>query len=254
MLKLIFSDLDNTLLNNNKTISGDTLNFLNDLKDIRFIVNSGRLPYSMESIKEYIDLSNIVCGNDSYIALDGKLIYSCCLDKKDAYHLLDYGYSKGYSPRPYLESGLYITEESKMPTTVKVKMLTKNKLYDLLKVENIYKIAFYDDNADNLEDINRFTNTIKNIVCDYSDSDFLECHHKDSSKGNAIDIVSKLLNVKADEILAIGDNENDLSMFNRGYHSACPSNACDKVKRVVEYVSPLDCNHDAMVDIIKHFL
>lgn len=254
MLKLIFSDLDNTLLNSNKTISDDTLNFLKDLKDIRFIVNSGRLPYNMESIKEYIDLSNIVCGNGSYIVLDGKLIYSCCLDKKDAYNLLDYGYSKGYYPRLYLDSGLYITEESRMPTTVKVNMLTKDKLYDLLKVENIYKIAFYDDNADNLEDINIFTNTIKNIVCDYSDSDFLECHHKDSSKGNAIDIVFNLLNVKPDEILAIGDNENDLSMFNRGYHSACPSNATDKVKRVVEYISPLDCNHDSMVDIIKQFL
>lgn len=254
MLKLIFSDLDNTLLNSNKTISDDTLNFLKDLNDIRFIVNTGRLPYNMEPIKQYIDLSNVVCGNGAYIVLDGKLIYSCCLDKKDAYDLLDYGYSKGYSPRLYLDSGLYITEESRMPTTVKVNMLTKDKLYDLLKVENIYKIAFYDDDAGNLEDINRFTNTIENIVCDYSDSDFLECHHKDSSKGNAIDIVSKLLNVKADEILAIGDNENDLSMFNRGYHSACPSNACDKVKRVVEYVSPLDCNHDAMVDIIKHFL
>lgn len=254
MLKLIFSDLDNTLLNNNKTISDDTLNFLNDLKDIRFIVNSGRLPYSMESIKEYIDLSNIVCGNGSYIALDGKLIYSCCLDKKDAYVLLDYAYSKGYSPRLYLDSGLYITEESKMLTAVKVNMVTKTKLFDLLKNENAYKIAFHDRNVENLEDIKCFVDSIENIICEYSDSDFLECHHKVTSKGNAIEIVSKLLNVKPDEILAIGDNENDLSMFNRGYHSACPYNACDKVKRVVEYVSPLDCNHDAMVDIIKHFL
>ena len=254
MLKLIFSDLDNTLLNSNKTISDDTLNFLKDLNDIRFIVNTGRLPYNMEPIKQYIDLSNVVCGNGAYIVLDGKLIYSCCLDKKDAYHLLDYGYSKGYSPRFYLESGLYITEESKMPTTVKVNMVTKTELYKLLKKENIYKIAFYDNKKDNLEDINCFINTFENIVCEYSDSDFLECHHKDTSKGNAIDIVSNLLNVKPDEILAIGDNENDLSMFNRGYHSACPSNACDKVKRVVEYVSPLDCNHDAMVDITKHFL
>ena len=176
MLKLIFSDLDNTLLNSNKTISDDTLNFLKDLKDIRFIVNSGRLPYNMESIKEYIDLSNIVCGNGSYIVLDGKLIYSCCLDKKDAYILLDYAYSKDYSLRLYLDSGLYIAEES------------------------------------------------------------------------------KLLNIKPDEVLAIGDNENDLSMFKRGYHSACPSNACDKVKSIVEYVSPFDCNHDSMVDIIKQFL
>ena len=153
-----------------------------------------------------------------------------------------------------MDSGLYITEESKMLTAVKVNMVTKTKFFDLLKNENAYKIAFYDRNVENLEDIKYFVDSIENIICEYSDSDFLECHHKDTSKGNAIEIVSKLLNVKPDEILAIGDNENDLSMFNRGYHSACPYNACDRVKNVVKYVSPLDCNHDSMVDIIKHFL
>lgn len=254
MLKLIFSDLDDTLLDSKKTVSEETMNFIKGLKDTRFIVNSGRLPYNMELIKQYIDLSNMVCGNGAYIILDGKLIYSCCLDKKDAYELLDYAYSKGYSPRLYLDSGLYITEESKMLTAVKVNMVTKTKLFDLLKNENAYKIAFYDRNVENLEDIKYFVDSIENIICEYSDSDFLECHHKDTSKGNAIDIVSKLLSIKPDEVLAIGDNENDLSMFNRGYHSACPYNACDRVKNVVEYVSPLDCNHDSMVDIIKHFL
>lgn len=254
MLKLIFSDLDDTLLDSKKMVSKETMNFIKDLKDTRFIVNSGRLPYNMELIKQYIDLSNMVCGNGAYIILDGKLIYSCCLDKKDAYELLDYAYSKGYSPRLYLDSGLYITEESKMLTAVKVNMVTKTKLFDLLKNENAYKIAFYDRNVENLEDIKCYVDSIENIICEYSDSDFLECHHKDTSKGNAIEIVSKLLNVKPDEVLAIGDNENDLSMFNRGYHSACPYNACDRVKNVVEYVSPLDCNHDSMVDIIKHFL
>ena len=254
MLKLIFSDLDDTLLDSKKTVSDETINFIKDLKDTRFIVNSGRLPYNMELIKQYIDLSNMVCGNGAYIILDGKLIYSCCLDKKDAYELLDYAYSKGYSPRLYLDSGLYITEESKMLTAVKVNMVTKTKLFDLLKNENAYKIAFYDRNIENLEDIKCFVDSIENIICEYSDSDFLECHHKDTSKGNAIEIVSKLLNVKPDEVLAIGDNENDLSMFNRGYHSACPSNANNKVKSAVEYVSQFDCNHDAMIDIIKNFL
>lgn len=254
MLKLIFSDLDGTLLDSKKTVSDETMNFIKGLKDTRFIVNSGRLPHNMESIKQYIDLYNLVCGNEAYIILDGKLIYSCCLDKKDAYELLDYAYSKGYSPRLYLDSGPYITEESKMLTAVKVNMVTKTKLFDLLKNENAYKIAFYDRNVENLEDIKYFVDSIENIICEYSDSDFLECHHKDTSKGNAIEIVSKLLNVKPDEVLAIGDNENDLSMFKRGYHSACPSNANDKVKSAVEYVSPLDCNRDSVVDIIKHFL
>ena len=254
MIKLIFSDLDDTLLDSKKMVSDETMNFIKDLKDIRFIVNSGRLPYNMEPIKQYIDLSNMVCGNGAYIILDGKLIYSCCLDKKDAYDLLDYGYSKGYLPRLYLDSGLYITDKSNMPTTVKINVVTKEELYDLLKKEKVYKIAFSDYNKDNLEDVKRFIGNMDNMICEYSNYWFLECHHKDASKGNGIDIVTKLLNVKNNEVLAIGDNDNDLSMFNRGYHSACPSNANDKVKSVVDYISPLDCNHDSIVDIIKHFL
>lgn len=92
------------------------------------------------------------------------------------------------------------------------------------------------------------------MVCEYSDYWFLECRHKDTSKGNAIGIVSKLLSIKTDEVLAIGDNENDFSMFNRGYHSACPSNANNKIENVVDYVSQFDCNNDAMMDIFKNFL
>lgn len=254
MLKLIFSDLDDTLLDSKKTVSDETINFIKDLKDARFIVNSGRLPYNMELINQYIDLSNMVCGNGAYIILDGKLIYSCCLDKKDAYDLLGYGYSRGYLPRLYLDSGLYITDKSNMPTSVKINTVTKDELYELLEKEKVYKIAFSDYNKNHLEDVRQFISNMNNMVCEYSNYWFLECHHKDTSKGNAIDIVSKLLNIKPEEVLAIGDNENDLSMFNRGYHSACPYNACDRVKNVVEYVSPLDCNHDSMVDIIKHFL
>lgn len=254
MLKLIFSDLDDTLLNNKKAVSDETMSFIKELKGIRFIVNSGRLPYNMESIKQYIDISNMVCGNGAYIILDGKLIYSCYLDKKDTYDLLSYGYSRGYLPRLYLDSGLYITNNSNMPTSVKTNLVNKDELYELLEKENVYKIAFSDYNKEHLEDVRQFIDGMKNIICEYSNYWFLECHHKDASKGNAIDTVSKLLSIKPDEVLAIGDNENDLSMFNRGYHGACPSNANDKVKSAIEYVSPFDCNHDAMIDIVKHFL
>ena len=55
MLKLIFSDLDDTLLDSKKMVSKKTMNFIKGLKDTCFIVNSGRLPYNMDPIKQYID-------------------------------------------------------------------------------------------------------------------------------------------------------------------------------------------------------
>ena len=255
MLKLIFSDLDGTLLNSVKTVDEKTVECIKNLDSTRFIINTGRLPYNVEALKPYVDLSNMVCGNGAYIKIDNKVVYNCYTDKDEAYSLLDYAYSHDLVPRVFMESNYYITSTPNLLTFVKPAVVSKDELYDLLKKEEVYKIGFMEDDLNTLRAIEEFIKVNnKNMVCEYSTPRFLECHHKDASKGRAIDVVSNLLNISKNEILAIGDNENDLSMFDRGYHSACPLNASDKVKASVEYISDLDCDHDSMVDIIKHFL
>lgn len=255
MLKLIFSDLDGTLLNSVKTVDEKTVECIKNLDSTRFIINTGRLPYNVEVLRPYVDLSNMVCGNGAYIKIDNKVVYNCYTDKDEAYALLDYAYSHDLVPRVFMESNYYITSTPNLLTFVKPAVVSKDELYDLLKKEEVYKIGFMEDDLNTLRAIEEFIKVNnKNMVCEYSTPRFLECHHKDASKGRAIDVVSNLLNISKNEILAIGDNENDLSMFDRGYHSACPLNASDKVKASVEYISDLDCDHDSMVDIIKHFL
>ena len=255
MLKLIFSDLDGTLLNSVKTVDEKTVECIKNLDSTRFIINTGRLPYNVEALKPYVDLSNMVCGNGAYIKIDNKVVYNCYTDKDEAYSLLDYAYSHDLVPRVFMESNYYITSTPSLMTFVKPAVVSKDELYELLKKEEVYKIGFMEDDLNTLRAIEEFIKVNnKNMVCEYSTPRFLECHHKDASKGRAIDVVSNLLNIPKNEILAIGDNENDLSMFDRGYHSACPLNASDKVKASVEYISDLDCDHDSMVDIIKHFL
>lgn len=254
MLKLIFSDLDGTLLNSVKSVDEKTVEFIKNLDGTRFIINTGRLPYNVDSLKSFVDLSNMVCGNGSYIKIDNKVVYNCFTDKNEAYALLDYAYSHDLVPRVFMESNYYITSTPNLLTFVKPAIVSKDELYELLKKEKVYKIGFMEE-PNTLRAIEDFikTNT-KNMVCEYSTPRFLECHHKDASKGKAIDVVSNFLNIPKSEVLAVGDNENDLSMFNRGYHSACPSNASNNVKASVEYISDLDCDHDSMVDIIKSFM
>lgn len=255
MLKLIFSDLDGTLLNSVKSVDEKTVEFIKNLDGTRFIINTGRLPYNVDDLKSFVDLSNMVCGNGSYIKIDNKVVYNCFTDKDEALALLEYAYSHDLVPRVFTESNFYITSTPNLSTFVKPVVLSKDELNDLLKKEGVYKICFMEEDPNTLKAIEDFVRANnKNMVFEYSTPRFIECHHKDSSKGRAIDVVSNLLNVSKDEILAIGDNENDLSMFNRGYHSACPSNANDKVKATVEYISDLDCDHDSMVDIIKNFM
>lgn len=255
MLKLIFSDLDGTLLNSVKTVDKKTIECIKNLNGTRFIINTGRLPYNVEELRPYVDLSNMVCGNGAYIKIDNKVVYNCFTDKNEAYALLDYAYSHDLVPRVFMESNYYITSTPNLLTFVKPAVVSKDELYELLKKEEVYKIGFMEDDLNTLRAIEEFIKVNnKNMVCEYSTPRFLECHHIDASKGKAIDVVSNLLNIPKSEVLAVGDNENDLSMFDRGYHSACPSNASDNVKKTVEYISHLDCDHDSMVDIIEHFM
>ena len=255
MLKLIFSDLDGTLLNSVKKVDEKTAECIKNLDGTRFIINTGRLPYNVDDLKSFVDLSNMFCGNGAYIKIDNKVVYNCFTDKDEALALLDYAYNHDLVPRVFTESNFYVTSTPNLSTFVKPVVLSKDELNDLLKTEGVYKICFMEEDPNTLKGIEDFVkNNTKNMVFEYSTPRFIECHHKDTSKGRAIDVVSDLLNVSKDEILAIGDNENDLSMFNRGYHSACPSNASDKVKAIVEYISDLDCDHDSMVDIIKNFM
>lgn len=67
MLKLIFSDLDGTLLNSVKNVDEKTAECIKNLNGTRFIINTGRLPYNVDDLKSFVDLSNMVCGNGSYI-------------------------------------------------------------------------------------------------------------------------------------------------------------------------------------------
>jgi hydroxymethylpyrimidine pyrophosphatase-like HAD family hydrolase len=65
---------------------------------------------------------------------------------------------------------------------------------------------------------------------------FLEVMDAGVSKGKGLAIAIEQLGLKADEVLAIGDEENDLPMFAAAGYSAAPSNAKEPVRRAAQQV------------------
>ena len=55
-------------------------------------------------------------------------------------------------------------------------------------------------------------------------------HAPDASKGNALDTLSRELGISRQEVLAIGDSVNDVSMLSWAGHSATPAH-CDRYAR-----------------------
>jgi Cof subfamily protein (haloacid dehalogenase superfamily) len=64
---------------------------------------------------------------------------------------------------------------------------------------------------------------------------FLEVLAQGVSKGSALSLIMERLGLKPEEVIAFGDEENDLPMFKAALHSAAPANAVPAVLSAAEF-------------------
>lgn len=74
---------------------------------------------------------------------------------------------------------------------------------------------------------------------------------KDTNKGNAVKVLSKLLGVDEENVAAIGDYYNDSDMLISVKHPACAGQAPDEIKELCEFVA-CHCNDGAVADLIGY--
>lgn len=82
--------------------------------------------------------------------------------------------------------------------------------------------------------------------------------HREIHKGSALAELARLLGIRREEVLAIGDHHNDIPMLDGSAAAmvACPANAVGEVKDVVKaaggYVSPFPWS-EGVADAVRHF-
>jgi len=75
-----------------------------------------------------------------------------------------------------------------------------------------------------------------------------------SSKGNAVEIIAKKLNIHPDNIACAGDSGNDVSMLKKYKLSFCPSNGTQEAKNSANYPLKVSNNEDFIAEIINNYL
>ena len=61
--------------------------------------------------------------------------------------------------------------------------------------------------------------------------------NNDASKGNALCFLADYFNIPIKNTIAIGNDYNDISMFNKSGYSVCVANASEEIKNMVDYVT-----------------
>jgi len=81
----------------------------------------------------------------------------------------------------------------------------------------------------------------------------IEVNAKDVSKGKAVKILASYLGVKREDILCIGDNENDIFMIQYAGIGVAMGNAVPSLKEVADYITDTNYN-DGVAKAIKKFV
>lgn len=91
MFKIIFFDIDGTLVNNDKILSKNTIKAVHQLKQngLDVVLATGRAPHHIISFSEQLGIRSYVSLNGAYVCYEGKIIQSTALEKMIIEKLLE---------------------------------------------------------------------------------------------------------------------------------------------------------------------
>lgn len=244
--KLIFIDSDDTLKKTDGTISNRVKKAIEENRKAgnKIIICTARPRYqALEVMKESGSDSIIVSSNGSeiYDINDNKIIFNFFVDNDSVIKMVKYAYSKDIRLILTMEDYDYVTKEIRNPNQ---KLLSKHNYAKELTECNVKQCMFIDQKSDEIykiKDILSNDNKL-HIVDEINENSSYEekwfsVSNSNCSKGNALKIVSKYLNIPIENTIAIGNDKNDISMFEVAGLSVAVSNASDDIKSKVNHVT-----------------
>lgn len=277
MIRLIASDLDGTILKDDHTIPEDNLKAISSLQknNIPFVVCTGKTYSVSKNICKDLHANFGIFGNGNQIInlTTGEEIERRILTLEEIKTCFSISKKYNLHVHAYIENSI-ITEELKymdlrsfilFSDTIKFEIV--NSVLDYIIKEkpiilklvissssNLDKIKDELDKATNLSimHINK-TGVYKDTIID-KEYEYLDISPFEVSKGSALNKLKDYLKLQKEDILSIGDNINDITMFQSSGIGVAVNNAYDEVKKVANFTTSNSAENSGFAEAIYKFL
>lgn len=262
--KLISIDLDDTLLNDHLIISQENLQAISYAheKGVKIVFCTGRAINSvhryLRQIESYSQQDYFIAFNGAVISsIQGEIIFKKEITKPYISKLVDIGKKEEVDIQMYSESSLYVDQYTNIIVAYEKMTGTKAEvLGDLKELDVTLKVLYNSDNPYKLEKIR---NSIKDQYIDelnvfYSKKNYLEVLKNEANKGLALAFLADYLEVKREEVIAIGDSENDSFMVQYAGLGVCMKNGRDSLKQISQYVTQFSNNENGVAEVIYKYV
>lgn len=261
-IKLIASDMDDTLLNNDCQISERNVRAIQSVIDAGkiFLIATGRMYVSVLPYAASLGLDvPLVTYNGALVkgSKSGKVFYEHKMKLSTAQEVLTYCREKGYYLQFYVGDNILIKEEnaySKMYSKISG-IATTAVGEDLFTAKEApYKILV-------MTEAEEFSSVWQEIAVKFkgkldvtsSKDNFLELMEPNVNKWEAVKAVAESYGIAPEEIMCIGDSNNDIKMIANAGIGVAVANAKDNVKDYAKIITASN-NDDGVAVVIESIL
>lgn len=252
--RLIVSDLDGTLLNENHGITKETIAALQEAQHagIRLLIATGR---SWKTAYPLLKNGGIVC---DYVLLNGaefrnsmgELIYDESIPVKDAQNIVQLLQQKRINFEINTEKGDYSTDIELCSTA----QLFSDQV-DFWKTSPVIrKIFIFSNDAVKLHDMKQCCKKWSTLSVTSSKEWNLELTSLKAKKGIMVQRAAQYYGISNEQVCVFGDGENDQSMFQIFPHSRAMKNAVVSIQNIAEKVIDSHTENGVAKEIRKSIL
>ena len=272
MIKLAATDLDGTLISSNGEISNENFEAMeNAMNNGLYVVpTTGRSFYEMpESLREKKTYTHCICSNGAVIFdRDGKEIWKSTFSKAETMELFSILSEYDTMIEVYTK-GTPVTEKSKLTKESYIHYRVEENYHDVLTAtrkgtENLESFLMGNDegaemfniffsDADERKEAFERIGKLNNVELTTSMESNMEILQRSVNKGSSLTMLCEKLNVKKEEVMAMGDSRNDLTLLSAAGTALAVANACDDLKQVADEVI-CSCDESAMAYALSRFV
>lgn len=258
-MKLIAMDLDGTLLTKDKRVSDFNRNILNrkSSEGIELVIASGRDLYSIVDLTGCLNIRYHICFNGAKIYRDGEQIYSKSMDRNICQDILEKAVAIGLDYSATAGKEVHFTKID--PEYVKEygtnKELEFFHITDGKPLGREFEKMVFVGNTDKFKKLRRYvTEKYVNELNIFGSGDgVMDIVNVQCGKGEALKLVVKDIGIDINQVMAFGDNENDISMLNIVGCPVIMANAAEKLKKP-EYKRTVTNDENGVGVFVENFL
>ncbi|HDX9576644.1 TPA: Cof-type HAD-IIB family hydrolase [Bacillus pseudomycoides] len=236
--KIVFFDIDGTLLDHNKEIPKSTKEAVRRLqeKGIHVAIATGRAPFMFGDIRKELNIHNYVSFNGQYVVFEDEVIYKNPLHLDALHDFTKFSEQEGY-PLVYLN-------HKEMKATVTSHQYVKESFASLRMVHPAFEPSFFEERDIYQTLVFCRAGEEEKFINDYEKFHFIRWHDYSmdiipmgGSKAKGIEKFIEKLGFMPEQVYAFGDGLNDLEMIETVGTGIAMGNGHEDLKKLANYVT-----------------